>query len=76
MRAVNSKQAPPNISDLYCRTSSKHRYSTRSSTDQNFYTKHSKLTCKKMLSHVLAQEFGMRYPKEEKKLSKKSFNKR
>ena len=22
------------------------------------------LTCKKMLSHVLGQEFGMRYPKE------------
>ena len=39
---VNSKQAPPNILDLFCRTSSIRRYSTRSSRSQNFYTQHSR----------------------------------
>ena len=29
------------------------------------------LTCQKLLFHVLAQEFGMRYSKKTKKLSRK-----
>ena len=39
---VNCKQTPPNMLDLFCRTSSIRRYSTRSSTSQNFYTQHSR----------------------------------
>ena len=44
---VNSKQTPPNILDLFCRTSSIRRYSTLSSTSQNFYTQQSRTDLQK-----------------------------
>ena len=47
MYAVNAKQAPPNILDLFCITSSIHRSSTRSSTSQNSYTKHCRIDLQK-----------------------------
>ena len=50
---VNCKQTPPNMLDLFCRTSSIRRYSIRSSTSQNFYTQHSR-------TDLLTPRFGTR----------------
>ena len=47
---VNCKQAPPNNLNLFCRTSSIHRYSTRSSTSLNFYPQHSRTDLQKKCS--------------------------
>ena len=65
---VNCKQTPPNNLNLFCRTSSIHRYSTRSSTSLNFYTQHSRTDLQK---NALSR-FGTRAWNEKPELIKKN----
>lgn len=73
MRAVNSKRAPPDISDLYSRTSSIHRYSTHSSMSQNFYTKHSRIDLQKNAFSCIGTRVWDEIPERIKKIVKEKF---
>ena len=75
MHAVNPKLALPNISDLFCRTSSIHRYSTHSPTSQNFYTKHSRIDLQKNAFSCIGTRVWDEIPERIKKIVKEKMKK-
>lgn len=67
----------PNILDLFCRTSSIHRYSIRSSitTSKTFYTKHFRIELQKNAFSPVGTSVWNEIHEKIEKIVKKSFNK-